>query len=590
MPRFAMLLLGAAAVWLLDPQWLLAQDAAEWPQYDLTPPWRGPGYYLSIWKIASCWILFAGWVHTTDWVNQDCQRNRLDYVLWNCVVFFPFLAAFVLVWLLPWFWLSYFLLLAAYVAPLTVFILQRNKQVDFGDRVMTKAHLRRWVSTKAALLGMKVAAEDAGIDGQGPPITFKPQGGATERDDNVNLLTARQNPGYNPARQVVHDALTHRADSVMLDYGAQIVTVRHQIDGVWHNQEPIDRMQLGDPLLVVLKTLAALKPAERRAKQEGVIGVETPTAKYTCKIATQGTQGGERVVLQFEGKKLTFKSLEELGMRPKMLEQLDQILAQKKGFFVVSAMPGGGLSTTFDVVLNSTDRFMRNFAAVDEVTSRERDILNVPRTTFDAAAGESPATILPKLIRTYPDVLVVRDMVDLETLKILTEQVAKEERMAITTVRAKEAVEALLRVLLFKISPAEFAAVASGVLNVRPVRKLCETCKEAYPPPSEVLKQMGLPPGRIEHFYRPPTVPIDPKHPEKVCEVCQGIGYQGRTGIFELLVVDDRLRAVLGSQPKLDLLRDAARKSKHRTLQDEGLLLVAKGITSLQELLRVLKQ
>jgi type II secretory ATPase GspE/PulE/Tfp pilus assembly ATPase PilB-like protein len=128
------------------------------------------------------------------------------------------------------------------------------------------------------------------------------------------------------------------------------------------------------------------------------------------------------------------------------------------------------------------------------------------------------------------------------------------------------------------------------VVNVRLVRKLCETCKEAYPPPAEVLKQMGLPAGRIESFYRPPTKPIDPKHPEKVCEVCQGIGYRGRTGIFELLVVDDLMRSVLGSQPKLDALRDAARKSKHRALQEEGLLLVAKGVTSLQELLRVLKQ
>jgi type II secretory ATPase GspE/PulE/Tfp pilus assembly ATPase PilB-like protein len=132
--------------------------------------------------------------------------------------------------------------------------------------------------------------------------------------------------------------------------------------------------------------------------------------------------------------------------------------------------------------------------------------------------------------------------------------------------------------------------VVTAVVNVRLVRKLCEQCKEAYPPPAEVLSQMGLPPGRIESFYRPPTSPIDPKHPEKVCEVCQGIGYYGRTGIFELLVVDDSLRSVLASQPKLETLREAARKMKHRTLREEGLLQVAKGVTSVQELLRVLKQ
>ena len=108
--------------------------------------------------------------------------------------------------------------------------------------------------------------------------------------------------------------------------------------------------------------------------------------------------------------------------------------------------------------------------------------------------------------------------------------------------------------------------------------------------PAEVLKQMGLPPGRVEALYRPPTAPIDPKHPEVVCDQCQGVGYFGRTAIFELLLVDDELRNLLATTPKLDALRAAARKAKHRTLQEEGVLLVARGITSLQELLRVLKQ
>jgi type II secretory ATPase GspE/PulE/Tfp pilus assembly ATPase PilB-like protein len=143
---------------------------------------------------------------------------------------------------------------------------------------------------------------------------------------------------------------------------------------------------------------------------------------------------------------------------------------------------------------------------------------------------------------------------------------------------------------MLKIPPAEFADAVMAVLNVRLVRKLCEKCKEAYPPPAPVLKQLGLPAGRIESLYRPPTGPIDPKHPDVVCEACQGIGYQGRTGIFELIVVDDDMRTVLTTAPKLENLRAAVRKAKQRTLQEEGVLLVARGVTSIQELLRVLKQ
>jgi type II secretory ATPase GspE/PulE/Tfp pilus assembly ATPase PilB-like protein len=130
----------------------------------------------------------------------------------------------------------------------------------------------------------------------------------------------------------------------------------------------------------------------------------------------------------------------------------------------------------------------------------------------------------------------------------------------------------------------------TAVLNVRLIRKLCEKCKEGYAPPAEVLKQLGLPAGRVEALYRPPTEPIDPKHPEVVCDACQGIGYVGRTGIFELLLVTDEIREVLQTKPKLENLRAAARKAKHRSIQEEGVLLVARGVTSLPELVRVLKQ
>ncbi len=366
--------------------------------------------------------------------------------------------------------------------------------------------------------------------------------------------------------------------------------MRHQIDGVWQDQPSLEREMVGDPVLEVFKTLANLNPADRRSKQAGSLGVETSGGKYTCRITSQGTQTGERVLLQIEGKKLAFQTLEDLGMRQKMIDQLVELLGRKAGLFVFTSLPGGGLSTTIDVTFNSVDRFTRNFAALQDAASGEREILNVPATTYSAADGETPATVLPKLLRTYPDVLLVRELVNLETLQILVEQAGEQERLMVTALRSKDAVESLVRLLQLKISPIVIAPVMLGVLNVRLVRKLCETCREAYPPPPEVLKQMGVPEGRIESFYRTPTQPIDPKHPEVVCDQCQGIGYLGRTGIFELLTVDDGLREVLGTHPKLESLRTAARKGGHRTLQDEGLLLVARGVTSLQELLRVLKQ
>ncbi|HTU25808.1 MAG TPA: ATPase, T2SS/T4P/T4SS family [Pirellulales bacterium] len=583
--RLVVLLLGTAAVWAASAGMTFAAEALPWPDNGV-PFDHGPGYYLSLWKMAPIWLLFAMWVYTTDWVNRDTYALRLEHAKWNSIVVMPFFWAYVLVWVIPWFWLAFPLLVSAYAAPLTMYVRERNSRVAIGDQVLTRRHIRKWMQAKMVLLRLRKPEAEGPA---GPDVNFKAQGAASDSDNNVNLLTARENMGFLPARHLVADALQRRATNVLLEYTAEGVQVRHQIDGVWHDQPPLDRELVGDPVLEVFKTLAALDPEDRRTKQVGTLAIETSQNKYSCRITTQGTQTGERALLQIEGKKLAFKTLEELGMRQKMVDQLMEILARKDGMFAFTSLPAGGLSTTIDVALGSVDRFTRNFSTVQDIASAEREILNVPITTYSAAAGETPATVLPKLVRTYPDVIVVRELVNKETLELLVEQ-AGQERLILVSLRSKDAIEALVRLLQLKVSPVVLAPVMAGVLNVRLVRKLCENCREAYPPPPEVLKQMGVPAGRIESFFRPPTQPLDPKHPEVVCDQCQGIGYLGRTAIFELLAIDEGTREVLGTHPKLELLRAAARKGGHRTLQDEGLLLVARGVTSLQELLRVLKQ
>jgi type II secretory ATPase GspE/PulE/Tfp pilus assembly ATPase PilB-like protein len=190
-------------------------------------------------------------------------------------------------------------------------------------------------------------------------------------------------------------------------------------------------------------------------------------------------------------------------------------------------------------------------------------------------------------LRQYPDTIVCRNLVDAATVDLLSDQI-ELNRTVITTIRAKDSAEALLRVLMLKASPRKFAKAVGAVINQRLIRKLCDDCKEAYAPTPQLLTQLRLPQGKIEAFYRPPTPNEEQR--EEVCETCKGVGYLGRTGVFELLIVDDTVREVLIKSPKIDLLRKAARKAGMRSLQDEGVLMVARGVTSIQELSRVLKQ
>jgi type II secretory ATPase GspE/PulE/Tfp pilus assembly ATPase PilB-like protein len=178
--------------------------------------------------------------------------------------------------------------------------------------------------------------------------------------------------------------------------------------------------------------------------------------------------------------------------------------------------------------------------------------------------------------------------------------------LIIAGVRAKDAVEALLRVLLLKASAPEFAEAVRAVLCVRLIRKLNDTCKQPYPPPPQLLQKLGIPPGRVQALYRewqpPPPDPEEERRRRRkalppgtcpLCELegpqCHGIFYRGRTGIFELLEVNDDIRKALVKKPQLEVLRSIARKSGHRGLQEEGILLVARGVTSLNELQRVMK-
>lgn len=531
--------------------------------------------------------IFFWWVRSTDWVNQD-RYYRRGNKNWNLGMVLPFVICFPLSVFLatisPWLLLP--LQFLAWLVPFLAYVVTRNPVVPVDDKVFTGRHLRRWTAGKLALVGINMRTEEKSVDDIGPPLKLIPRGGATERDDNINLFNARQAPGYLPAREVLAQGLDNRAGSVMLDYTQQAVAVRFQVDGVWHPGENLER-EPGDMLLAVLKVICALNPNERRARQQGRFGVEYQGKKHQCRFMSQGTKTGERVLVLFEDPDVRKKRPPDLGMRQKMLDELEAQFHERAGMIVLSTPPGAGMTTLVHAVVGAMDRYTRGFVGVEDAATKDVEMENVVVTTFNSAAGETPLTVLPKIIRGYPDVFVIPDLRDAETADLMCEQIG-EDRMVVTTTRAKEAAEALLRVLALGAPADKMATAFRLALNMRLVRKLCDKCKEAYPPPPQLLQQLGIPAGRVEALYRPPTP--NPEQPQEPCAKCRGIGYFGRTGIFELLVVGDQVRQALVKKPQVEVVRQAARKAGMRTLQEEGLLLVVTGVTSLPELMRALKE
>ena len=236
---------------------------------------------------------------------------------------------------------------------------------------------------------------------EGALVEFVPAG-FDEEAKQVNLIRARQTPheGFNKAKELIDQSIVKRVDVVMLDYTREQVAGRMQIDGSWHAMPPMDRPS-GDTILATLKFLAGLKPADRRSRQEGQFRALTPETKCDLELATHGTPTGERVQLKFNRDIKSRMSINQLGMWPDMSQQLADKM-NTEGLVIVSAMPAGGLTSTWQAALEHADRITRDLVAIVSKNEIETDVENIALHRFDQQAGQSPATILKKDERRHP--------------------------------------------------------------------------------------------------------------------------------------------------------------------------------------------
>jgi type II secretory ATPase GspE/PulE/Tfp pilus assembly ATPase PilB-like protein len=557
---------------------------APWPDRSALPFIRGSGFYFSLFKLILLWATLLIWASLADYLNRNILTRKHPYAIWNPIIVGSVVLVFLIFWINPFFWLSYLLLLVAVFAPAGVYAYKLNPTVSKDETIFTGNHFRRIGQAIAAKLGMKIDTEKKAPADLGPAVKFTPKGGDDQKNQ-ANLLTARQNPGFVPAKELIAEMHDRRADMVMLDYNAAGVNVRFQIDGVWHSQPPKERAAY-DPVMAVLKKLGNLNDADRRTRQEANYDVEWGGVKYLLKLTTQGVETGERGVLTLTNPKKIFKTFAELGLREKLYEPWKELTKIHQGLLVISGPPAGGFSTLWGVALRECDRYLRDFVTIEDINKREPDAENVTINTFDSKAGESPLNLLPDLIRRYPNVYVLPDVINADVFDLLYDQI-QTEHMVIAGARARENAEALLRLLMLKIPAQQIAEPLLGAMNVRLVRKLCDKCKEAYPPAPDLLKKLGLPAAQVTQLYRIRTPNPEKKVPP--CEQCRDIGYYGRTGIIEVLIAGENVKKALQTTPQLDAVRTACRKDGMRTLQEEGILLVAKGVTSLDELMRVMK-
>ncbi len=429
-------------------------------------------------------------------------------------------------------------------------------------------------------------------DDYNAPIEFT-AAGETDEQKEMNLRIVKPSPGFEPTEELVADAIVKDANVTVLDYTANQVNVRYQIDGIWHAGAPMDR-ETGDYMLATMKQLAGLDYRERVRRQEGNFGTFYGKMRQKFKLVSQGVQTGERVALYLDYKRPPLDTTEQLGMRGSVAKQLKTILSNEKtGVVLVSAVPGEGYTTAWRGVLDLCDRLTRDYYVLEEVGKNEPEVINIYPIEFDPAKGEDALSPVPQLLLKEPDVLAFPEIPTGDLLNRIVE-VGKDKQIPMFVRNpGKHCADALMRLIAKKPDVPALIDRLDAVVCMRVIRLLCEDCKVGYAPHPSLLQRLGLPPGRVAELfqpfvYQPGMLDEDEKEIEP-CQTCSGIGFRGRTGIFEVLTMTDEIRATAKASPRVDKLDAAAKQLGHVSMLMEGVVLIAKGATSLEELQRVLK-
>ncbi|TXT23724.1 MAG: type II secretion system protein E [Planctomycetota bacterium] len=541
--------------------------------------WGQPvGFYLSLWKFVPIIALFFGWVWLGKWVNHDANSLKVNSEFWNSAFFGGGLASLFVGLTMSPFLLSFLTCLALQGLPLGLYIRERNACVPDSARLLTQKH-KSVVFRTLARMGLHLGGKKMKQQLLGPDIEFIGKT-STGRRDTSRGAQVENSRGFLAAKELVYDAIIKRATDIHLEPKEDELQVRLRVDGVMYSVEPFDRA-LGDNVINIFKILGAMDITEKRKSLDGSFRALTDGREIDFRVATQGTRDGEKMTLRILDQSNSVSTLLDLGFRKQLEEQLKEVVHQPHGLLLVCGPTGAGKSTTLYACLNDIDSFQQNIITIEDPV--EYKMANVTQIEINTKAGQTFASSLRSVLRQDPDIVMIGEIRDGETANIAC-QAANTGHMVFSTVHANDAITALYRMIDLGVDVSMLSSSLSAILAQRLARRLCPDCKESYVPKPEFLKKANLPAEKIDKLYRPPK-----EGENAACPTCGGMGYRGRVGVYELLVINDRMRDLIREKAALSALKAEARKGGMLYMQEEGLRLVVKGITSIDELLRVVK-
>jgi len=396
-----------------------------------------------------------------------------------------------------------------------------------------------------------------------------------------NLTDARAQANQPPVVRFVNLLLREAhevgASDIHVEATRDGLRLRLRIDGIL-TELPAPPRSLQAAVMSRLKLLAELDIAERRLPQDGRIRVRLDQRELDLRVSTVANLHGESVVLRLLDRGGRPVTLDELGMSPELLDDFRSLISRPHGIILATGPTGSGKTTTLYAALGLRHADSEKIITIEDPV--EYHLPGVSQIPVNEKAGVRFATALRSILRQDPDVLMVGEMRDAETAGIAI-QAAMTGHLVLSTVHTNDAASALTRLMDLKVEPYMVAATVEGILAQRLVRRVCRECREPFQPEPEVVAMLvgTLGPGR--------TVPTLGRG--RGCTACRNTGYKGRAGLFEFLVVSDEIKRLVSDSQDLARIRAQAAAHGMRTLREDGWAKVQAGITTVEEVLRVVQ-
>jgi general secretion pathway protein E len=373
---------------------------------------------------------------------------------------------------------------------------------------------------------------------------------------------------------MIAEAVRTQASDVHVEPFEDRVSIRYRVDGVLHETVSVSP-RLAPPLVSRIKVMARLDIAEKRIPQDGRLSITLGGKSVDVRVSTLPSRHGERVVLRLLDNSAARFRLDDLGMPDGMLADFRKALAQPNGIILVTGPTGAGKTTTLYAGLNLLNEETRNILTVEDPV--EYAIDGVGQTQVNAKVGMTFAAGLRAILRQDPDIVMVGEIRDVETAQIAV-QASLTGHLVLSTVHTNSAIAAIARLRDMGVESYLLASTLSAIVAQRLVRRLCPHCREACSPDAAELELLGLPERSDVTLYRPAG-----------CAHCKQTGYEGRTGLYELVVVDDTLRKQIHDDARESEMAAHAFADR-KALFGNGVDLVLAGTTSLSEVLRVCRE